>query len=144
MSRYCKERETEKCEINVYYYDLSGLNIASKKPLPALFVWSALWVSSSTSWQQKHVVCREVDNIVDEDCGIRTIEMALLLPLLQNKVQICSEYSIWHQTTSLTFLRFCKELHCVPGESILCQKYAFIKKSTIFTQSLRNFVKMRY
>ena len=35
-------------------------------------------------------------------------------------------------------------LHCVPGESILCHKYAFIKKSTIFTQSLRNFVKMRY
>ena len=34
-------------------------------------------------------------------------------------------------------------LQCVPGESILSQKYAFIKKSTIFTQSLRNFVKMR-
>ena len=32
---------------------------------------------------------------------------------------------------------------CVPGEWILSQKYAFIKKSTIFTQSLRNFVKMR-
>ena len=27
---------------------------------------------------------------------------------------------------------------------ILSQKYAFIKKSTIFTQSLRNFVKIRY
>ena len=26
-------------------------------------------------------------------------------------------------------------VHCVPGESILCHKYAFIKKSTIFTQS---------
>ena len=30
------------------------------------------------------------------------------------------------------------------GESGLGQKYAFIKKSTIFTQSLRNLVKIRY
>ena len=36
----------------------------------------------------------------------------------------------------------CQTVHCVPGESILCQKYAFIKKSTILSQSLRNFVKM--
>ena len=34
-------------------------------------------------------------------------------------------------------------LHCVPGVSGLGQKYAFIKKSIIFTRSLRNFVKMR-
>ena len=32
-----------------------------------------------------------------------------------------------------------KTIHCVPGESILCHKYAFIKKSTIFPQSSRNF-----
>ena len=42
------------------------------------------------------------------------------------------------------YIHFEDNLHCVPGESILCHKYAFIKKSTIFTQSLRNFVKMRY
>ena len=34
------------------------------------------------------------------------------------------------------------ELHCVTVVSALGQKYAFTKKSTIFTQSLRNFVKM--
>ena len=28
------------------------------------------------------------------------------------------------------------DIHCVSGESILCQKYAFIKKSTILSQSL--------
>ena len=33
-------------------------------------------------------------------------------------------------------------LHSVSGEWILCQKHAFIKKSTIFTQSLWNLVKM--
>ena len=36
-----------------------------------------------------------------------------------------------------------KQLHCVSGESILWKKYVFIEKSKIFTQSLRNFVKMR-
>ena len=34
-----------------------------------------------------------------------------------------------------------KYVQCVPGVSGLSQKYAFIRKSTIFTQSLRNFVK---
>ena len=43
----------------------------------------------------------------------------------------------------VTFDHFSK-VHSVSGESILCQKYAFIKKSTIFTQSLRNFVNMWY
>ena len=35
-------------------------------------------------------------------------------------------------------------LHSGRAQSGLSQKYAFIKKSTIFTQSLRNFVKIRY
>ena len=35
-------------------------------------------------------------------------------------------------------------LHFVPVESGLGQKYAFIKKSTIFIRSLRNFDKRRY
>ena len=47
------------------------------------------------------------------------------------------------QSPSIPFI-FLGVVHCVSGESILCQKYAFIKKSTILSQSLRNFVKMRY
>ena len=35
-------------------------------------------------------------------------------------------------------------IQCVPGESKLSQKYAFNKKSTIFTQSLQNFDKTGY
>ena len=38
----------------------------------------------------------------------------------------------------------CSHIHCGIGECGLDQKYAFIKKSTIFTQLLRNFVKIRY
>ena len=34
-------------------------------------------------------------------------------------------------------------LHFVPGELIFYQKYPFIKKSTIFIQSLPNIVKIR-
>ena len=34
-------------------------------------------------------------------------------------------------------------IHCVAVVSGLGQKYAFTKRSTIFTRSLRNFVKMR-
>ena len=37
-----------------------------------------------------------------------------------------------------------KAIHSGRAQSGLSQKYAFIKKSTIFTQSLRNFVKIRY
>ena len=36
------------------------------------------------------------------------------------------------------------KIHSGRAQSGLSQKYAFIKKSTIFTQSLRNFVKIRY
>ena len=40
-------------------------------------------------------------------------------------------------------LKVTGNIHCVPGVSGLGQKYAFTKKSTILTGSLRNFVKMR-
>ena len=36
-----------------------------------------------------------------------------------------------------------RSVHCVTVESALCQKHAFIRKSTIFTRSLWNFDKRR-
>ena len=36
------------------------------------------------------------------------------------------------------------EIRCVAKKTTVDQKYAFIKKSTILTQSLRNLVKIRY
>ena len=50
-----------------------------------------------------------------------------------------------HGTRTLRMLDASRgqKLQCVIGESILSQKYAFIEKSIMFTQSLQNFVKKK-
>ena len=61
------------------------------------------------------------------------------------QTQVCNLiFNIQTKITRQVFSGYNSLLHCVSGESILCQKFTFIKKSTILSQSLRNFVKMRY